>query len=103
MDEGLFVHVLNAHQKQALTLSSYDRQANDLFIAPNLQVPSGAYPFLNNSLNITYIPEAIEYFTRYVDAFKTYGVNVNGLSLMNEPLNYQGISRLPRVSYQHLY
>ena len=65
-------------------------QANDLFIAPNLQVPSGAYPLLNNSLNISYIPEAVEYFTRYVDAFKTYGVNVNGLSLQNEPLNYQG-------------
>lgn len=63
---------------------------NDLFIAPIENTPGGQHPLLNNSFNIDYIPQAVEYFIRYIDAFKDFGVNVNGLSLQNEPLNYQG-------------
>lgn len=63
---------------------------NDLFIAPIENTPGGQHPLLNNSFNIEYIPQAVEYFIRYIDAFKTFGVTVNGLSLQNEPLNYQG-------------
>jgi glucosylceramidase len=32
----------------------------------------------------------VQYFAKYVDAFKDHGVTVNGLTLMNEPLNSQG-------------
>jgi glucan endo-1,6-beta-glucosidase len=63
---------------------------NDLFIAPNIINYGNQYPLLNNSLNIGYVPQVVEYFTRYLDAFKQYGISINGLSLMNEPLNYQG-------------
>lgn len=62
---------------------------NDLFIAPNL---GSSHFLINNSLNPTYYPQAIQYLTDYVDAFKAQGVIVNGLSLQNEPLNYQGLS-----------
>ncbi|WPH03324.1 Hypothetical protein R9X50_00620100 [Acrodontium crateriforme] len=58
---------------------------NELLIAPN----TGRNE-LNNSLNLQYIPSAITYFTKYVDAFKELGVNINGLTLQNEPLNYPG-------------
>ena len=62
---------------------------NDLFIAPNWNF--GTYSnIMNNSFNTKYIPQMGEYFTRYVDAFKDHGVVVNGLTLMNEPLNSQG-------------
>lgn len=61
---------------------------NELFIAPN----TGRQD-LNNSLNLQYIPSAISYFTKYVDAFRQLGVKINGLTLQNEPLNYQGISK----------
>lgn len=60
---------------------------NGLFVAPNLL---NAYNILNNSFDNSYIPQAIEYFTKYVDAYKSYGVTVNGITLQNEPLNYQG-------------
>ncbi len=63
---------------------------NDLFIAPVIETLGGQYPLLNNSLNIKYIPQVVEYFTKYIDAFLSYGVTVNGLTLQNEPLNYQG-------------
>ncbi|EMC96790.1 glycoside hydrolase family 30 protein [Baudoinia panamericana UAMH 10762] len=63
---------------------------NDLFIAGITNTPGGQYPLLNNSFNIGYIPQAVEYFTKYIDAFAQYGVTINGLSLENEPLNYQG-------------
>ncbi|KAK3620620.1 hypothetical protein LTR56_023279 [Elasticomyces elasticus] len=65
---------------------------NDLLIAPVIQKDGGQYPLLNNSLNIKYIPQAVEYFTKYIDAFRDLGVTVNGLTLENEPLNYQGKS-----------
>ena len=84
-------NILASGMSQTLT-STMQMQANGLFIAPNLQGASGAYTFLNNSFNISYVPETVEYYTRYVDAFKDHGVNVNGLSLINEPLNYQGMS-----------
>ncbi|KAK3109589.1 hypothetical protein LTR53_016994, partial [Teratosphaeriaceae sp. CCFEE 6253] len=63
---------------------------SDLFIAPVIQTDGGQYPLLNNSLNIKYIPQAVEYFTKYIDAFLEQGVTINGLTLENEPLNYQG-------------
>lgn len=64
---------------------------NDLFIAPNLNVNGGgSYNILNNSFNTRYIPQMVQYFTKYVDAFKEHGVSVNGMTPMNEPLNYQG-------------
>ncbi|KAK0991135.1 hypothetical protein LTR54_011924 [Friedmanniomyces endolithicus] len=63
---------------------------NDLFIAPVIETLGGQYPLLNNSLNIKYIPQAVEYFTKYIDAFLSHGVTINGLTLQNEPLNYQG-------------
>ncbi|KAK5107052.1 hypothetical protein LTR62_001902 [Meristemomyces frigidus] len=64
---------------------------NDLFIAPIVENYDGsAYPLLNNSFNINLIPQAIDYYTKYIDAYKSYGVTVNGLSMANEPLNYQG-------------
>ncbi|OAG38476.1 hypothetical protein AYO21_07298 [Fonsecaea monophora] len=64
---------------------------NDLFIAPNLNVDGGgSYNILNNSFNPVYIPQMVEYFSKYVDAFHDMGVQVNGITPMNEPLNYQG-------------
>ena len=32
----------------------------------------------------------VGYFSKYVDAFRDLGVQVNGITPMNEPLNYQG-------------
>ena len=65
---------------------------NDLFIAPNLNVNGGgSYNILNNSFNTRYIPQMVQYFSKYVDAFKEHGVNVNAITPMNEPLNYQGV------------
>jgi glucan endo-1,6-beta-glucosidase len=62
---------------------------NGLFIAPNLN--EGSYSnIMNNSFDTKYIPQMVQYFTKYVDAFKDLGVTVNGLTLMNEPLNSQG-------------
>ncbi|KIV81556.1 hypothetical protein PV11_03732 [Exophiala sideris] len=64
---------------------------NDLFIAPNLNVPNGgSYNILNNSFNPAFIPQMVTYFSKYIDAFRAHGVQVNGLTPMNEPLNYQG-------------
>ena len=63
---------------------------NDLLIAPVINTDYGQYPLLNNSLNIKYIPQAIEYFEKYIDAYLDRGVVINGLTLENEPLNYQG-------------
>lgn len=64
---------------------------NALFVAPTVSDYSTSTHFLwNNSLNPDYIPSAIQYLTRYVDAFKDQGVIVNGLSAQNEPLNYIG-------------
>ncbi|KIW70584.1 hypothetical protein PV04_02840 [Phialophora macrospora] len=64
---------------------------NDLFIAPNLNVNGGgSYNILNNSFNPAYIPQMVGYFSKYVDAFRDLGVQVNGITPMNEPLNYQG-------------
>lgn len=60
---------------------------NDLFIAPN---DGGNHFLINNSLNPSYHSQAIQYLTDYVDAYKQHGVIVNGVSLQNEPLNYQG-------------
>jgi O-glycosyl hydrolase len=57
---------------------------NGLFVAPNLL---NGYNLLNNSFDINYIPHMVNYFTKYVDAFKERGVTVNGVTLMNEPLN----------------
>ncbi|KAF2162281.1 glycoside hydrolase family 30 protein [Zasmidium cellare ATCC 36951] len=62
---------------------------NGLFIAPNLDAGT-SYNVLNNSFDRQYIPQAIEYFTKYLDAYASRGVRVNGLTLMNEPLNYKG-------------
>ena len=62
---------------------------NNLFIAPNLNF--GTYSnIMNNSFNTQYIPQMVQYFTKYVNAFKDQGVTINGLTLMNEPLNSQG-------------
>jgi glucosylceramidase len=64
---------------------------NGLFIAPNLNVNGGgSYNILNNSFNPAYIPQMVSYFSKYVDAFRDLGVQVNGITPMNEPLNYQG-------------
>jgi glucan endo-1,6-beta-glucosidase len=64
---------------------------NDLFIAPNLNVNGGgSYNIFNNSFNPAYIPQMVQYFSKYVDAFRDKGVQVNGITPMNEPLNYQG-------------
>ncbi|KAI1610098.1 putative beta-1,6-glucanase Neg1 [Exophiala viscosa] len=64
---------------------------NDLFIAPNLNVPNGgSYNILNNSFNPAFILQMVTYFSKYIDAFRSHGVQVNGLTPMNEPLNYQG-------------
>lgn len=62
---------------------------NGLFIAPDLNI--GSYSnIMNNSFDTIYIPQMVQYFAKYVDAFKDHGVTVNGLTLMNEPLNSQG-------------
>lgn len=57
---------------------------NGLFVAPNLL---NGYNILNNSFDARFIPHAVQYFAKYVDAFKERGVTVNGITLMNEPLN----------------
>ncbi|KAK4634342.1 Endo-1,6-beta-D-glucanase [Fulvia fulva] len=62
---------------------------NGLFIAPRLNTGT-SYNILNNSFDVQYIPQIIKYFTKYIDTYAEYGVTVNGLPLMNEPLNYQG-------------
>ena len=62
---------------------------NDLFIAPDLNV--GSYSnIMNNSFDTIYIPQMVLYFSKYVDAFLDHGVTINGITLMNEPLNSQG-------------
>lgn len=62
---------------------------NDLFIAPDLNV--GSYSnIMNNSFDIQYIPQMVQYFSKYVDAFRGHGVTINGITMMNEPLNSQG-------------
>ena len=64
---------------------------NALFVAPTVNDYSTSTHFLwNNSLNPEYIPSAINYLCRYVDAFKDHGVQINGVSAQNEPLNYIG-------------
>jgi glucan endo-1,6-beta-glucosidase len=51
---------------------------NDLFIAPNLNVNGGgSYNILNNSFNPAFIPQMVQYFSKYVDAFREKGVQVN--------------------------
>ena len=62
---------------------------NGLLIAPNLN--EGSYSnIMNNSFDNIYIPQMVNYFTKYIDAFASHGVTINGLTLMNEPLNSQG-------------
>ncbi|CZT52130.1 uncharacterized protein RSE6_13387 [Rhynchosporium secalis] len=60
---------------------------NGLFIAPRLL---GGSQILNNTFDPQFTPQAVQYFTKYVDAYKALGVEVNGLTLSNEPLNSQG-------------
>lgn len=60
---------------------------NGLFIAPS---EGDGHFSLTNSLNPNFYGQAIQYLIDYVDAFKAQGVTINGLSLQNEPLNYQG-------------
>lgn len=60
---------------------------NGLFVAPNL---GGNHFLFNNSLSPAYLSQAAQYLVDYVDAYNKLGVKINGLSLMNEPLNYQG-------------
>lgn len=55
---------------------------NDLLIAPVVTTDGNQYIWLNNTFNIQYIPQVIEYFTKYIDAFLEYGVSINGLSIM---------------------
>lgn len=69
---------------------------NDLFIEGVLNYNGQQYVYFNNSFNIEYIPQAVEYFTKYVDAYKSHGVTINGITLENEPLNYQGTYCLAR-------
>lgn len=69
---------------------------NDLLVAPNIITDGNQYDLLNNSLNIQYIPQVVEYFSKYIDAYLEYGVSINGMTLMNEPLNYQGESPVSR-------
>lgn len=57
---------------------------NGLFIAPNLL---HGYNVLNNSFDPMYNSHVVQYFSKYVDAFKDRGVTVNGITLLNEPLN----------------
>lgn len=65
---------------------------NGLFIAPNLN-SDGTYNILNNSFDTRYIPQMVKYFTKYIDTYrKDFGVYINGMTLMNEPLNYQGVA-----------
>lgn len=59
---------------------------NGLFIAPALL--DGAQ-ILNNTFDTQYTPQVVKYFTKYVDAYKSLGVTVNGITLANEPLNSQ--------------
>ncbi|ORY22176.1 glycoside hydrolase superfamily, partial [Naematelia encephala] len=62
---------------------------NNLFIAPWKN--EGSYSnIMNNSFNTRYIPQMTDYFTKYIDTYKAKGVTVNGITLMNEPLNSQG-------------
>ena len=62
---------------------------NGLFIGPNFN--SGSYSnLMNNSFDTQYIPQVVQYFSKYVDAFRNAGVTVNGITMMNEPLNSQG-------------
>lgn len=62
---------------------------NGLFIAPNLDYGT-SYNILNNSFDRQYVPHIIDYFTKYLDAYASHGVQVNAITLMNEPLNYKG-------------
>lgn len=63
---------------------------NALFIAPIIDTEDGQFTLANNSFNPAYTQSAINYFLKYIDAFLEHGVSVNGLTLQNEPLNYQG-------------
>ncbi|KAK4555502.1 hypothetical protein LTR86_007254 [Recurvomyces mirabilis] len=64
---------------------------NDLFIAGIENNYGQQYPLLNNSFNINLIPQAIDYYLKYIDTYLSdFGVSINGLSMQNEPLNYQG-------------
>ncbi|KAI6709665.1 hypothetical protein PZA11_006706 [Diplocarpon coronariae] len=60
---------------------------NGLYIAPKLL---GTGQILNNTFDPQYTAQAAQYFVKYVDAYKELGVQVNGLSLSNEPFNSQG-------------
>jgi glucosylceramidase len=71
---------------------------NGLLIAPRL-----GKNVLNNSFDTQYIPQMVDYFTRYIDTYqRDYGVKINGLSLMNEPLNYQGRHTLKMSDFRRL-
>src|SRR6187402_1141899 len=64
---------------------------NGLFIAPELNVDGGAaYYFTNNTFKFNYVPQFVQYFAKYVDAFKDRGAIINVITPMNEPLNNQG-------------
>jgi glucan endo-1,6-beta-glucosidase len=73
---------------------------NGLFVAPN----TGNHILANNSLNPHWIPQVVTYFTKYVDAYKQqYNITVNGMSPMNEPLNYRGKTQNnPQHPAEHL-
>ncbi|PBP17600.1 glycoside hydrolase family 30 protein [Diplocarpon rosae] len=60
---------------------------NGLYIAPKLL---GSGQILNNTFDPQFTAQAVQYFIKYVDAYRELGVQVNGLSLSNEPLNSQG-------------
>ncbi|KXT17213.1 hypothetical protein AC579_322 [Pseudocercospora musae] len=62
---------------------------NGLAVAQRLNTGT-SYNNLNNSFDRQYTKQAVAYFTKYLDAYKACGVQVNAITLMNEPLNYQG-------------
>lgn len=59
---------------------------NGLFIAPRLLAGS---QILNNTFDPQYTTQAGQYFVKYLDAYQALGVKVNGITLINEPLNSQ--------------
>jgi glucan endo-1,6-beta-glucosidase len=77
---------------------------NGLLVAPQLNVQGGgSYMILNNSFDARYTPQMVQYFAKYVDAFEEHGARINGITPMNEPLNYQGgypVSQVQSTPYQ---
>ncbi|KAA8916712.1 hypothetical protein TRICI_001138 [Trichomonascus ciferrii] len=59
---------------------------NNQFIAD--ETHDGNHNAKDNTFNNKHLNDLAEYFSKYVDAFKKYGVSVNAISPQNEPLNW---------------